>query len=223
MSLVALLGSWGLPLLLVGLIFWDGWFLTLALMIIGLVVIVILSDLFVSNFHYYWAFLLFIIREICLFISFLHSRSWFYRGDWIRVRDSLEIPFVGCFLLLGSSVSITGFHHVLGWEHSWVLLLLTTLLGRLFVWLQLIEFSETDINFFSKGFYRACLRTISLHFVHVLVGVISMLGIVVVGVYRVGYYMCSVVTWYWHFVDYVWLLVYALVYMCFMRRLILNL
>nr|ASL24601.1 cytochrome c oxidase subunit 3 [Khawia sinensis] len=200
------------PLLILGVFTWD-LLVLLCGFLITMIGIIGLSISLPRN-NYYWAFLLFIITELCLFIAFLHSCSWFFSGDWQSVSDSLEIPFVGCFLLLGSSISITGFHHVLSWEYSYILLCLTALLGSGFVILQVIEFAEAAVGFSWNGFYGACLGTVGLHFTHVFVGVLMMIILVVLTPPRGGFYYCTLLTWYWHFVDYIWLLVYTLVYIC---------
>nr|YP_009544208.1 cytochrome c oxidase subunit III [Parabreviscolex niepini]AYO27334.1 cytochrome c oxidase subunit 3 [Parabreviscolex niepini] len=214
MSVVALVSSWFIPVLIAGLFFWDTGVLLFSAAMVGLVVVVISSDVFHGVAHYHWAFLLFLVTEGCLFLSFLNSGSWFYSGDWVSVSDSLEIPLVACFLLLGSSISITGFHHVYSWGYSSVLLWLTAFLGCCFVLLQIIEFSEAVSNLISNGFYSACLSTVGLHFFHVWVGVLAMIAVLWSGAARTGFYFCSTLTWYWHFVDYVWLLVYAFIYVC---------
>nr|WCL38741.1 cytochrome c oxidase subunit 3 [Caryophyllaeus brachycollis] len=200
------------PLLLWGLFTWHTVAFLLLLLIAFVVGALLVCELPTSDQH--WAFLLFILTEVCLFVAFLHSCSWFFSSDLESVSDSLELPFVGCFLLLGSSISITGFHHILGWEHSSLLLVLTAVLGIGFILLQLIEFSEAIVGFSWNGFYSASLATIGLHFSHVGVGVLLMCLLLWLGPPRSGVHYCTLLTWYWHFVDYIWLLVYALVYVC---------
>nr|YP_009370864.1 cytochrome c oxidase subunit III [Khawia sinensis]ALK26528.1 cytochrome c oxidase subunit III [Khawia sinensis] len=206
--------SWFLlaPLVLLGFFNWDLTMLSSALLIGVGVSITLVVDL--PKVSYYQAFLLFIITELCLFLAFLHSSSWFFSGDWQSISDSLEIPFVGCFLLLGSSIPITGFHHILCWSYSYLFLVHTALLGTGSVFLQVLEFSEASANFNWNWFYGACLSTVGLHFTHVFIGVSLMLGLLVITPPRGGFYYCTLLTWYWHFVDYIWLLVYALVYIC---------
>nr|YP_009415136.1 cytochrome c oxidase subunit 3 [Breviscolex orientalis]ASL24589.1 cytochrome c oxidase subunit 3 [Breviscolex orientalis] len=214
MSVVGVTWAVLVPMLVLGLFKWHLPLLGLFFLLVGALVVLLVSDFFGLGFHFHWVFLLFIISEVALFVAFLHGASWFYSGGWCSLSDPLEVPLVGCFLLLGSSISLTGFHHVMSWEFSWVLLSLTAILGLGFVSLQLIEFSEDTILFYSNGFYSACLATVGLHFSHVLLGVVGMLLVLRVSVPRAGFYYCTLLTWYWHFVDYVWLLVYSLIYVC---------
>jgi cytochrome c oxidase subunit 3 len=111
-----------------------------------------------------------------------------------RVRDSLEIPLVGCFLLLGSSITITGFHHILSWPNSVVLLIFTIILGAGFIAVQLIEFSGRVPGFGDAGFYSRCLATVGLHFSHVVMGVFGLFYLFLCGGATAGYFRCTVLT-----------------------------
>nr|YP_009415148.1 cytochrome c oxidase subunit 3 [Atractolytocestus huronensis]ASL24613.1 cytochrome c oxidase subunit 3 [Atractolytocestus huronensis] len=214
MSVVSVLWAVTTPMLIVGLFFWVGGLVVLFVVFAGLALMLLVSDAFVNQCHYCWAFTLFILSEVFLFFSFLHGSSWFYSGDWVSVSDAIELPLVGCFLLLGSSISITAFHHVMSWHRSQILLCATAVLEAVFLLLQFVEFSGAPPSSFFNGFYSSCLATVGLHFSHVLVGVFLMVLALILGVHRVGSYFCTVLTWYWHFVDYIWLLVYALIYVC---------
>uniref|UniRef100_UPI0023AAB79E hypothetical protein n=1 Tax=Sparganum proliferum TaxID=64606 RepID=UPI0023AAB79E len=201
-------------LVLVGCFLWKLNYLLLVLPLIGFSLLFFWFDLLNWDFHYESAFWLFILSEVIAFGSLLVCCFWFDNNSFVGLSGSLEIPFLGCFLLLGSSISITGFHHVMPWSFSWVLLLLTIVLGMGFVGLQLFEFNEVFINLSDSSFYASCFCTVGLHFIHVFLGVIGLSIILCLGVASAGAYRCTLVTWYWHFVDYIWLLVYACVYVC---------
>nr|YP_009733710.1 cytochrome c oxidase subunit 3 [Gangesia oligonchis]QHV34460.1 cytochrome c oxidase subunit 3 [Gangesia oligonchis] len=171
-------------------------------------------DLSVVNLHYESAFWLFILSEVMAFGSLLVCCFWFDTCSFISLSSPLEIPFLGCFILLGSSITVTGFHHLIFWEHSWVLLFLTILLGASFVILQLFELNEIFINIFDSSFHASSFCTVGLHFSHVLLGVIGLSFILWLSPLTAGLYRCTLVTWYWHFVDYIWLFVYTFVYVC---------
>nr|YP_009517312.1 cytochrome c oxidase subunit III [Ligula intestinalis]AXO78663.1 cytochrome c oxidase subunit 3 [Ligula intestinalis] len=214
MSFLPIFNSLMFGVIVAGLFLWNLSILLLILPAIAVSVVFFWFDLLNWNFHYESAFWLFILSEAIAFGSLLVSCFWFDNNSFIALSSSLEIPFMGCFLLLGSSISITGFHHVMFWPYSWLLLLLTTLLGSGFVLLQLFEFNEIFINLIDSSFYASCFCTVGLHFLHVFVGVIGLSMVLYLGVKSAGIYRCTVVTWYWHFVDYIWLLVYACVYVC---------
>ncbi len=202
--------------IVIGIFLWKLSFLLLVLPAIVFSIVFFWFDLLNWNFLYESAFWLFILREVIAFGSLLVSCFWFDNNSFVNLSGSLVM---GCFLLLGSSIRVTGFHHVMFWSYSWVLLLLTIFLGSGFVMLQLFEFNEIFINLIDSSFYARCFCTVGLHFIHVFIGVIGLIIILYLGVKSAGVYRCTVVTWYWHFVDYIWLLVYACVYVCFTDRL----
>lgn len=200
--------------LLVTLFLWKSRFLPLVLLLLLISLAFSWLDLMNVNFHYESAFWLFIIREVMAFGRLLTCCFWFDTSSFINLSSPLEIPFLGCFLLLGSSITVTAFHHLLGYESAWILLLLTIVLGFGFVILQMFEMKEIFINIFDRRFHARRFCTVGLHFSHVVLGVVGLATVLFIGSARVGFYRCTVVTWYWHFVDYVWLFVYTFVYVC---------
>nr|ARX11440.1 cytochrome c oxidase subunit 3 [Spirometra erinaceieuropaei] len=214
MSFLPIFNSLLFGLVLVGCFLWKLNYLLFVLPLVGFSLLFFWFDLLNWDFHYESAFWLFILSEVIAFGSLLVCCFWFDNNSFISLSSSLEIPFLGCFLLLGSSISITGFHHIMPWSFSWILLLLTIVLGMGFVLLQLFVFNEVFINLTDSSFYASCFCTVGLHFIHVFLGVIGLSIILFLGVASAGAYRCTLVTWYWHFVDYIWLLVYACVYVC---------
>nr|UUJ43677.1 cytochrome oxidase subunit 3 [Pseudamphistomum truncatum]UUJ43679.1 cytochrome oxidase subunit 3 [Pseudamphistomum truncatum]UUJ43680.1 cytochrome oxidase subunit 3 [Pseudamphistomum truncatum]UUJ43681.1 cytochrome oxidase subunit 3 [Pseudamphistomum truncatum] len=157
------------------------------------------------------AFWLFISGEIILFASLFAAVVWGEESGVGALADGLEFPFVSCFLLLTSSVTITVYHHCYGLYSGRLFLYLSMVLGFLFIVVQMCEFygSETDSLYCS--YFSASYITVGLHFTHVAVGLLAMLFLLLIGSEEHHYYS-SLVVWYWHFVDYVWLWVYLLIY-----------
>ena len=206
-------------LFLVNLFFWNLSFMPLILSLLILSIPLFWYDLMREESHYECAFWLFILREVMVFGSLLFCCFWYESSNYSNLSSPIEIPFLGCFLLLGSSITVTGFHHVLMWDYSWVLLALTVFLGFCFVLLQIYEMKDILMKIVDTTFHASRLCTVGLHFRHVLLGVIGLRSILFIGAKSCGEYWCTVLTWYWHFVDYIWLLVYAFVYVCFTDRL----
>ena len=200
--------------LLVGLFCWKLWLLIVFLIYVILAILIYVQEFVEDLFHYECAFWLFIFSEVMVFGTLLTCCMYFDDSGYMNLSDPLEIPFLGCFVLLGSSITITAFHHLLEWDYSWLLLFSTVILGTGFVLLQMVEIEEIVVKIFDTRFHGSRFCTIGTHFRHVLLGVIGMLSILFVGVAKFGEYRCTVLTWYWHFVDYVWLFVYAFVYVC---------
>nr|UFQ88779.1 cytochrome c oxidase subunit III [Rhinebothroides sp. MZUSP 8014]UFQ88803.1 cytochrome c oxidase subunit III [Rhinebothroides sp. MZUSP 8016] len=214
MSFLPIFNSSMAGLILVSLFLWKVWAIPLIVLMVVVSICCFWFDLMSNNFHYVSAFWLFIFSEILAFGSILLCCFWFDTCSFTNLSSPLELPFLGCFLLLGSSITVTGFHHLLSWEWSWILLVLTILLGISFVFMQLAEMNEIGMNLIDTSFHASSFCTVGLHFSHVLLGVIGLCTILFIGVHKAGEYRCTLVTWYWHFVDYIWLFVYTFVYVC---------
>lgn len=215
MSIIPIYNASFVGLLLLGLFMWKTLLLSVVFLCIIISIVLYVYESTVVVFHYESAFWLFILREVIVFGTLLICCLYFDVWYYANLSRSLEIPFLGCFVLLGSSITVTGFHHLLGWRWDWVLLLFTVILGVSFVGLQLFEMDEIFMNIFDTRFHARSFCTVGLHFSHVLLGVIGLSTILFVGVYKFGVYRCTVMAWYWHFVDYVWLFVYTFVYVCY--------
>ncbi|WP_204107554.1 cytochrome c oxidase subunit 3 [Streptococcus dysgalactiae] len=84
----------------------------------------------------------------------------------------IELPFLGCFILTGSSITLTTYHHYLGSEFGRPFLLLTIILGWCFILLQVYEFYDCQCDITYCIYQSICFCTVGLHFTHVLGGVV---------------------------------------------------
>nr|UFQ88503.1 cytochrome c oxidase subunit III [Rhinebothrium sp. 3 DJM-2021]UFQ88539.1 cytochrome c oxidase subunit III [Rhinebothrium sp. 3 DJM-2021]UFQ88551.1 cytochrome c oxidase subunit III [Rhinebothrium sp. 3 DJM-2021] len=214
MSFLPIFNSLMTGMLLLSLFLWNMWLFPFVLIMLVVSICFFWFELMNCFLHYVSAFWLFIYSEIMAFGSLLFCCFYFDTSSFINLSSPLELPFLGCFILLGSSITITGFHHVLDWEYSWVLLALTIVLGLGFVMMQLAEMNDIGMNIFDSSFHASSFCTVGLHFSHVIVGAVALSIVLVLGVHAAGEYRCTLVTWYWHFVDYIWLFVYTFVYVC---------
>nr|YP_007891006.1 cytochrome c oxidase subunit III [Versteria mustelae]BAN15690.1 cytochrome c oxidase subunit 3 [Versteria mustelae] len=215
MSIIPVFGASIVGLFLVGLFLWKMWLFLLFLFCVFLLIVFYLCDGFGGlGLHYESAFWLFIFSEAVIFGTLLFCCLFYDCWSYENLSSSLEIPFIGCFVLLGSSITVTAFHHLLGWKYCDFFLLLTVILGMSFVVLQVYEMDDISVNIVDTSFHASSFCTVGLHFSHVLLGVLGLTILLLVGSVKFGVYSCSVLTWYWHFVDYIWLLVYTVVYVC---------
>nr|BBB87209.1 cytochrome c oxidase subunit 3 [Moniezia benedeni] len=214
MSIIPVFVAFIAGLVVSGLFLWKMWLVCLALFGLFCVLCIFGYDMISILFHYEAGFWLFIISEVMIFGCLFFNCLFFDCCNYMSLSSALELPFLGCFILLGSSISITAFHHLLHWKWSWLLLVLTIVLGFGFVTLQFMEMNEVLMSILDTSFHASSFCTVGLHFSHVVVGVVAFLFILIVGVSSAGIYRCSVITWYWHFVDYIWLFVYMFVYVC---------
>lgn len=167
----------------------------------------------------------FIVAETSLFAVFVVAYL-FYIGKSLTgpyPQDVLELPIVGTICLLSSSVTVALATHALAAgrvARAGVWLFLTAALGLAFLagtaqeWRRLIVERGFTIgtNLFGTTFYPL----LGLHASHVIVGLI-MLSLCVVFAYTGALKAAhaervELVSWYWHFVDGVWVVVFTVVY-----------
>jgi cytochrome c oxidase subunit 3/cytochrome o ubiquinol oxidase subunit 3 len=173
----------------------------------------------------YAGILALILTESAFFSIFVVAYI-FYSGKSLSgpfPRDVLSTPVVNTICLLSSSVTIVwairALHRgsvrafALWWLITFVLGL-EFLMGTAFEWHRLIYHQGFTIstNLFGTTFYSL----VGLHAAHVTIGLLLILVVMILTVR--GYvnerhlYRTDVLSWYWHFVDGVWVVVFLTVY-----------
>lgn len=175
-------------------------------------------------------FILFVISEICIFIGLFFG--FFYNSfipsidlgnEWppigISILNPYSIPLLNTALLFFSGITITiSLNNIyLGNKKNSILFMLwTILLGSIFTYYQYVEYSTSSFtlidSFYGSNFYILT----GFHGIHVIIGtillIISFIRILLnhfLTNHHVGFASSSI---YWHFVDYVWLLLYTFLY-----------
>ena len=167
----------------------------------------------------------FIVAETSLFAVFVVAYL-FYLGKSLTgpsPREVLDLPIIGTICLLSSSVTVALATRALtagrvARAGSW--LFVTVVLGLAFLgntareWRRLIVDHGFTIgtNLFGTTFYPL----VGLHASHVILGLI-MLSLCVVfacsgALTAIHAHRVELVSWYWHFVDGVWVVVFTVVY-----------
>ena len=176
-------------------------------------------------------FALFIVSELMAFVSvfwaYFHSSltpAVEIGGVWpplgIQILDPFAIPLLNTILLLSSGAFITYAHHAVikGNRGSTILgLILTLLFAIIFTALQYYEYSEAGFTIADSVYGTVFFASTGLHGFHVIVGTIF-IGVQFIRIlnhhittsHHVG--LESSIA-YWHFVDVVWLFLYAFVYL----------
>lgn len=175
-------------------------------------------------------FLLFIVSELFLFVSFfwafLHAALspaieigalWPPLG--IEPLDPFALPLLNTALLLSSGATVTWAHHALLARlrrEALFALFLTLLLGALFTACQALEYSQAPFTIADSVYGSAFFLTTGFHGLHVLVGTIF-LSVAWVRLYYYHFagtrhFGFEAASWYWHFVDVVWLFLYIVYY-----------
>jgi len=175
-------------------------------------------------------FILFIVSEILLFFSFFwaffHSSLspsveigvlWPPQG--INALNPFGVPLLNTAVLLSSGATVTWAHHniVCGDKDQALKGLLTTVcLGIFFTLLQVIEYVEAPFSIADSVFGSTFFIATGFHGFHVLVGTIFLFICLIrlnyfhfTKSHHIGFEFAS---WYWHFVDVVWLFLYICIY-----------
>lgn len=139
------------------------------------------------------------------------------------VMEAWGIPAVNTLILLTSGATITVAHWALLKNHRKIMLLgqlATVLLGVSFLYLQAHEYTiaylEKGLTLGSGIYGTTFFMLTGFHGLHVTIGTIGLCVIF----YRMlkhdfnphNHFAFEAVSWYWHFVDVVWLLLFVFVY-----------
>lgn len=154
--------------------------------------------------------------------------TWPPKG--VETLDPWQLPLVNTLILLLSGTTVTWAHHALqvGDRKAAKLgLLLTVLLGISFTAIQAVEYMHIfeHHQFFSEeaassGLYgSAFMMATGFHGFHVLIGTIflaiCLLRLLGGDFTPKKHFGFEAAAWYWHFVDVVWLFLFAFVYVIF--------
>ncbi len=156
-----------------------------------------------------------------------------FTGGWPAAGPGLKeqftpmaawgIPAINTLLLLSSGVTVTWAHWGLKLNNRRQLILglfLTIVLGATFLGFQIYEYGHaySELNLkLSTGAYGATFFMLTgFHGFHVTIGAIMLISILarcIAGHFSPQHHFgFEAVSWYWHFVDVVWLLLFILVY-----------
>ena len=174
--------------------------------------------------------ILFIVSEVMFFFAFfwaffhaslapVYNIGSVWPPTSIVTMDTFGIPFTNTVLLLSSGATITWAHHAIRSNFKRLTLIpqvYTILLAILFTYFQGIEYVSAPFNI-SDSVYGSCFyMTTGFHGFHVFVGTIAIFVSFVrtvlnhfTNTQHLGF---ESAIWYWHFVDVVWLFLFAMVY-----------
>ena len=175
-------------------------------------------------------FVLFIISEILFFFSFFwaffHSSlspsieigvTWPPTG--INPLNPFSVPLLNTVILLSSGATVTWTHHsiVSGNKKNAIIgLLLTVMLGIIFTSLQGMEYLETSFSIADSVYGSIFFVATGFHGIHVIIGTIFLFICLIRLNYshftRSHHFGFEAASWYWHFVDVIWLFLYICVY-----------
>jgi cytochrome c oxidase subunit III len=192
----------------------------------------------VVSIHLRYGMIMFIASEVMFFVAWFWaffdaslysgeaiqaSRVAYTGGVWppkgIEVLDPLHLPLYNTIILLLSGTTVTWAHHALlhGDRKGLVNgLILTVGLGMIFTSVQAYEYAHAPFTFKDSLYGATFFMATGFHGFHVLIGTIFL----AVCLFRAmkghftpqQHFGFEAAAWYWHFVDVVWLFLFACVY-----------
>ena len=163
---------------------------------------------------WFWAFF-----DNALFPSAVESVGGVWPPEGQKVLDPLKWPLLMTLILLCSGTTVTWAHHALLHNDRQGLkmgLWLTVILGLLFTSLQAYEYSHAAFDFSGNIYGATFFMATGFHGAHVIIGTIF-LAVCLLRAYK-GHFTpeqhlgFEFAAWYWHFVDVVWLFLFAAIY-----------
>lgn len=140
-------------------------------------------------------------------------------GERVKTFDPFHLPLINTLILLLSGTTVTWAHHALqvGDRKSAKLgLLLTVILGLCFTALQVVEYAEAGFSYDGSLYGSAFFMATGFHGAHVIIGTIflfvCLMRLMAGGMKADKHLGFEFAAWYWHFVDVVWLFLFAFVY-----------
>ncbi|MFI4994982.1 MAG: cytochrome c oxidase subunit 3 [Hyphomicrobiales bacterium] len=192
----------------------------------------------VVQLHHRYGMMMFIASEVMFFVAWFwaffdasvftadkieYAREAFTGGVWppkgIEPFDPWHLPLLNTLILLTSGTTVTWAHHALlnndraGLKAG---LWLTILLGVTFTSVQAYEYSHAEFAFKGSIYGATFFMATGFHGFHVLIGTVFLI-VCLLRAYRgdftpkqhLGFEFAA---WYWHFVDVVWLFLFAAIY-----------
>jgi len=174
--------------------------------------------------------ILFIISEILFFFAFFWSYFYFSFNPTVAIAMSwppvgleiinpFDLPLFNTILLLTSGFTVTWSHHAILARNRFeatVSLLITILLGALFLETQLLEYKSAPFSISDSVYGSIFYLMTGFHGFHVLIGTCFLFVCLIRLLFNhfslqhhIGF---EAAAWYWHFVDVVWLLLFFVVY-----------
>ncbi len=192
----------------------------------------------VVQLHHRYGMIMFIASEVMFFVAWFWAyfdvaifpdqanqfeRLAYTGGVWppagVETFDPWHLPLLGTLILLTSGTTVTWAHHALLEDDRQGLkwgLWLTVILGVCFTLLQAYEYSHAHFGFSGSIYGATFFMATGFHGAHVIIGTIFL----AICLYRVylGHFTTKqhlgfeFAAWYWHFVDVVWIFLFAAIY-----------
>jgi cytochrome c oxidase subunit III len=147
------------------------------------------------------------------------SRFGQFPPTGVETFDPFHLPLINTLVLLLSGTTVTWAHHAL--QHgdrsgAKLGLAVTIVLGMLFTALQVYEYSHAQFTYDGTLYGSAFFMATGFHGAHVVIGtiflIVCLLRLLAGQMTPQKHLGFEFAAWYWHFVDVVWLFLFAFVY-----------
>ncbi|MCZ7657436.1 MAG: cytochrome c oxidase subunit 3 [Xanthobacteraceae bacterium] len=169
---------------------------------------------------WFWAYF-----STALFPDDMHQvmRTELLGGVWppkgIETFDPWHLPLLNTLILLTSGTTVTWAHHALLHDDregvKWGLIC-TIVLGLLFTAVQAYEYGHAAFNYSGHIYGATFFMATGFHGAHVIIGTIFLIVCLfraLAGHFKPDQHLgFEFAAWYWHFVDVVWLFLFACIY-----------
>ncbi|MAK60589.1 MAG: cytochrome c oxidase subunit 3 [Ponticaulis sp.] len=151
---------------------------------------------------------------------FTNLQAW---ANWpppgVETFDPFHLPLINTLILLLSGTTVTWAHHAIqhddreGTRNG---LLITVILGAIFTCVQVYEYASAQFTFDGSLYGASFFMATGFHGAHVLIGtiflIVCLIRILAGQMDAKKHFGFEAAAWYWHFVDVVWLFLFAFVY-----------
>nr|BAL70367.1 cytochrome c oxidase subunit III [Aposthonia japonica] len=177
-----------------------------------------------------WGMILFISSEILFFTSFFwaffHSSlspnidmGMMWPPKNILTLNPTQVPLLNTIILLSSGASITWAHHSIltsNYNESTISILMTIVLGVIFTLLQAFEYFESSFSISDSIYGSTFFVSTGFHGIHVIIGTMFIMHttnrLMNMNFSSNHHFGFEAASWYWHFVDVVWLFLFIMIY-----------
>jgi cytochrome c oxidase subunit 3 len=192
----------------------------------------------VVQIHHRYGMMLFIASEVMFFVAWfwayfdvalfpgdpaMFARTEVTGGVWppasVATFDPWHLPLLNTLILLTSGTTVTWAHHAIiegDRQGAKQALWLTVALGLIFTLCQAYEYGHAAFDFSGNIYGATFFMATGFHGFHVIVGTIF-LAVCLLRLYAgqftpTQHFGFEAAAWYWHFVDVVWLFLFACIY-----------
>lgn len=192
----------------------------------------------VVSLHLRYGMIMFIASEVMFFVAWFwaffdaslypseadqYARTAFTGGVWppkgVEVLDPFHLPLYNTIILLLSGTTVTWAHHaLLNNDRKGLIwgLAITIALGLLFSYVQYYEYAHAPFAFKDSIYGATFYMATGFHGFHVIIGTIFLIVCLIRSIKGdftpKQHFGFEAAAWYWHFVDVVWLFLFAAIY-----------